>query len=191
MRSKDDGEFAALLTAYRDGDTTVAPALFALVYDDLRELARAYMRHERPDHTLQATALVNELYLRLGQVAPDGWQDRAHFFVVAAQQMRYILVDHARRVRAVRRGGGCIKLSLDELSEAGHPHAGGDLLALDEALRELERHWPRECRVVELRYFAGLTEREAAAVLGLSVSTVKRHWEFARALLLSELRAAG
>lgn len=189
MRSKDDAEFAALLAAYQAGDTTVAPALFALVYNDLRELARHYMRQERVDHTLQATALVHELYLRLCDVPPNGWQSRDHFFVVAAQQMRYILVDHARRVRAARRGGQQIKLSLDEMPEQ-EPLPGDDLLVLDEALRELERHWPRAGRVVELRYFAGLTEREAAAVLGISLTTVKRDWEFARTALLSELSEA-
>jgi RNA polymerase sigma factor (TIGR02999 family) len=157
-----------------------------LVHDELRRLARQYMRRERPDHTLQTTALVNEVYLRMIAVEQVHWQARAHFFAIAARIMRQILVDFARRRRAAHRGGGMQHVALDEAvlpPSVRHP----DLVALDEALKRLESVHPRKSQVVELRYFGGLTLEEAAAVLGVSRDTVKRDWRFAKLWLLREL----
>lgn len=156
------------------------------VYDELRRLAAHYMRQERPDHTLQATALVHELYLRLFQSEPVEWQNRAHFFAVAAQALRRILVNHARDRQAQKRGGKQVRLSLTDVNGLAEP-AEHDLLEIEEALARLEQLDPRAARVVELRFFAGLTEAEAAEALGVSVATLKRDWAFGRAWLLRHL----
>lgn len=179
-------KFKELLAAYHEGDETAAAELFALVYQDLRLIARQLMRRERMDHTLQTTALVHEVYLRLFGEHQVEWQDGEHFFVVVARQMRRILVDHARRVHAKRRAGDQVKLSLEELIE-NPEFLDGQLVRLDEALLDLERAYPRAGQVVELRYFAGLTELETGVALGISVATVKRDWKLAKAWLLSEL----
>src|SRR5436190_5813683 len=167
------------MTKVRDGDESAAAALFDAVYVELRQLARRYIRHERPDHTLQATALVHEAYLRLIGGDPIIWQNRAHFFSVAAQVMRHVLVDHARRRRAAKRacsGGSC---SLDAaLNVAVRQNV--DLEALDDALGRLAALDPEQSRVVELRYFGGLTIPEIAQVLDVAESTVSRRWKTAK-----------
>jgi RNA polymerase sigma factor (TIGR02999 family) len=178
-----------LLLAWGRGDAGAFDRLVPLVHDELRRLARQYMRRERPDHTLQATALVNEVYLRMIAVSRVQWQNRAHFFAIAARVMRQTLVDFARSRRAAQRGGvGQQQVALDEAlvpSSVRHP----DLVALDEALKRLELVHPRKSQVVELRYFAGMKLEEAADVLGVSRDTVKRDWRFAKLWLLRELDA--
>jgi RNA polymerase sigma-70 factor (ECF subfamily) len=175
-----------LLTDWRSGDRAALDEIIARVYPDLRRLAAHYMREERAGHTLQPTALVNELYLRLFAGEAVEWQNRAHFFAVAAQQLRRLLMDHARALHAERRGGNQIKLSLDDV-EGWVGNREEHLIELDRALDKLERLEPRCARVIELRFFAGLTETEAAEVLGISVATLKRDWTFARAWLIREL----
>ena len=187
MPLAESGEFTRLLTAYRNGDAAAGAELFSLVYQELRQLARQYMRHERADHTLQPTALVHEAYLRLFGEGAIEYQNRGHFFLIAARQMRRILVDHARAQHAARRAGGLLKVPLEELRET--PQAiPQDLAALDEALTDLERLHQRTSQVVELRFFGGLTEEETARVLGLSVATVKRDWEFAKLWLYDQVQ---
>jgi RNA polymerase sigma-70 factor (ECF subfamily) len=175
-----------LLENWRAGDQQAAERLMATVYDELRRLAAYYMRQERPDHTLQATALVHELYLKLFQSEPIEWQNRAHFFAVAAQALRRILVNHARDRQAQKRGGKQVRLSLTDVNGLATP-AEHDLLEIEEALVKLEQLDPRAARVVELRFFAGLTEVEAAEALGISQATLKRDWSFGRAWLLRHL----
>ena len=156
------------------------------LYPELRRLAARYMQSERPDHTLQPTALVNELYVRLMSDQPVDWQDRAHFFAFAARKLRHILVDHARRARLRER----IMLSLGP-AEGGSGAAEADLLALDQAMQRLEEAHGRSCRVLELRFFAGLTDAESAEVLGVSVPTVRRDFRYARAWLAAHLNPPG
>jgi RNA polymerase sigma factor (TIGR02999 family) len=170
----------------RRGDRHAEARLMSLVYAELRRRAGRYMRRERPDHTLQPSALVHETYLRLLQKDRIEWQSRAHFYAVAAGEMRRILVDHARNRAADKRGGHLEKLSLDATAEYGaSPPA--ELVMLDDALRELEKWAPRQARVVEMLFFGGLTEAEVAEVLGISVRTVKRDWSAARAWLHSQM----
>jgi RNA polymerase sigma factor (TIGR02999 family) len=180
------GEITQLLIQVTQGNQEAESRLIPLVYGELRRLARRYMRNERPDHTLQATALVHEAYLRLAGQKDISWQNRAHFFGVAANVMRRILVDHARAKLAKKRGGSDQKVSLDEAILV-HPESPQQFLALDEALKELAKRDPRQSRIVELRFFGGLSEEEAAEVLGISVRTVKRDWNVARAWLYKEL----
>jgi RNA polymerase sigma factor (TIGR02999 family) len=178
------------LSAWRNGNQEALAHLLPLVYDELRRLAQRYLQRERPDHTLQATALVHEAYLRLVDQRQAQWQNRAHFFGLAAQMMRRILVDHARRQHAAKRGGAEPKLSLDEavwVSAAPAP----DLTALDDALTRLAGLDPQHSRLVELRFFGGLTIEETAEVLGVSPATVKRDWSMAKAWLYRELRMRG
>jgi RNA polymerase sigma factor (TIGR02999 family) len=177
----------ALLLAWSRGDTEAFDELVPLVHAELRRLARRYMSHERPGHTLQATALVNEAYLRLIEVKHVRWQNRAHFFAMSARVMRRILVDSARARGNDKRGGGVRKVAFDE-DLMGLPETGADLVALDDALRALESAHPRKSQVVELRYFGGLTVEEAGEALGVSPDTVKRDWRFAKLWLLRELR---
>jgi RNA polymerase sigma factor (TIGR02999 family) len=159
-----------------------------LVYTELRKLAASYLRVERPDHTLQPTALVHEAYLRLVDQRSVNWQNRAHFFGIAAQMMRRILVDHARRRQAAKRDGATYRLyTSEEEATARDP----ELLALDEALSGLEALDARQARIVELRFFGGLTVEETAEVAGVSPATVKREWRTARAWLAREIRPAG
>jgi RNA polymerase sigma factor (TIGR02999 family) len=175
-----------LLRAWGRGEASALDRLVPLVHDELRQLARRYMRRERADHTLQTTALVNEAYLRMIGAGQVDWQGRAHFFAIAARVMRRILVDSARRRRAPQRGGAVSHMPLDEAlipATARQP----DLVALDDALQKLESKYPRKSRVVELRYFGGMKLEEAAAVLGVSRDTVKRDWRFAKMWLLREL----
>jgi RNA polymerase sigma-70 factor, ECF subfamily len=175
-----------LLARWREGDRGALDELMQLVYEELRRMADRYMRDERRGHTLQTSALVNEAYLRLVGHEDIQWQNRAHFFGVAAQAMRRVLVDHARRRGGQKRGGGARKVSLDEAAEAASGQ-GAEIVALDEALQELARLDPRKARIVELRYFGGLAVEETAEVLGVGHATVTRDWNMARAWLLREL----
>lgn len=171
-----------LLIDWGRGNQQALDKLLPLVYDELRRLAASYLRRERPDHTLQPTALVHEAYFRLTDQREVSWQNRAHFFGIAAQAMRRILVDHARSHLYAKRGGGAQKLSLDEAM--GVPDQQGvELTALDEALNKLETIDPRQSRIIELRYFGGLSIEATAEVLGISPATVKREWSMARAWL--------
>lgn len=175
-----------ILSSAAAGDTQAAAELLPLVYHELRNLARAHLARAPSGNTLQPTALVHEAYLRLIGSADPGWNGRGHFFGAAAQAMRQILVDQARRKAADKRGGGQRRVGLDE-AELPIAPPSDDLLALDEALRELEQADPRKGRIVALRYFAGLTAAETAEALGLSVPTVDREWRFARSLLHARL----
>lgn len=182
-----DTDVSALLRAWSDGDQGALQALTPLVYQELHRLARHYMRRERSGHSLQATALVNEAYMRLADYARMQWKDRAHFFAVSAQVMRRILVDHARR-RNVKRGRGVQHVSLDDVAVvAPGDEAGTDLVALDEALVGLTGIDPRKAQVVELRFFGGLTVEEIGEVLNVSAGTIKRDWRAAKAWLYQEL----
>jgi RNA polymerase sigma factor (TIGR02999 family) len=176
-----------LLAELQSGQEGAAEALVPLVYAELHALAVHFMRGERDDHTLQPTVLVHDAYLRLVGQRDTSWQSRSHFFGIAAQAMRRILVDHARRTRASKRDGG-ERVTLDE-SVADRSGRTVDLIALDDALARLAALDPRQARVVELRYFSGLDIEQTAAVLGVSPATVKRDWTFARAFLQRELDA--
>lgn len=179
----------SLLVRWRAGDEQARDRIVEATYEELRRMAGRQMRQERRDHTLDPSALVNELYLRLCASESVDWQNRAHFFAVAAQQLRRILVNHARDRHAQKRGGSCIKLSLSHANAiAGERQE--DLLEVDEALQRLEVLDARAGRVVELRFFGGLSERETADVLGISIATLKRDWNFARVWLLRELRSS-
>jgi RNA polymerase sigma factor (TIGR02999 family) len=181
----EGGEVTQLLHAMRAGDEAAAGNLLPLVYDELHRLARAYMRRERPDHTLQATALINEAYLKLMHDEVD-WSSRAHFIGVAANVMRRVLVDYARAHKAQHRGGDMQRVELyDDLAIS--PERLEEVTAVDEALKGLARISPRQARVVELRYFGGLSIEEAASVLGIAPRSVKRDWALARIWLFQEL----
>lgn len=175
-----------LLSAWQAGDEEALERLLPLVYDDLRRIADRRLAGERAGHTLQATALVHEAYLRLVDHDRIQWQGRAHFLALAATTMRRILVDHARKQRAAKRGGDAVTLTLDE-DLAGGREPEVDLVALDQALERLAAEEPRQARVVELRFFGGLTVRETAEVLDVSPATVKLDWSVARAWLFREL----
>ena len=182
-----DSNVSTLLRAWTNGDQGAIHALTPIVYDELHRLARRYMRGETRNHSLQATALVNEAYLRLADYTRMQWQDRAHFFAVSAQVMRRILVEHARRHNQ-KRGGGIQHVSLDEALMVGGGRAGDiDLVALDNALIALARIDPRKEQIVEMRFFGGQTVEEIAQVLKLSTGTVKRDWRAAKAWLYREL----
>ena len=178
----DNPDVTGLLHRWQAGDSAALTELVELVHTELRRVARRQMRGERPDHTLQTSALINEAYLRLIDQRRVNWNNRAHFFAVAAQLMRRILVDHARSRGYLKRGGGAIKVPLDEAA-AVEPARPPDLIALDDALTRLAGEDPRKARVVELRYFAGLTVEEIAQVLQVAPVTVMRDWSFARAWL--------
>lgn len=175
-----------LLVDWSNGDQRALNSLLPLVYDELHRLAEHYMRRERFDHTLQPTALVNEAYLRLVDQTRVRWRNRAHFMGVAAQLMRRVTVKHAERHRAAKRGGGVLKVPFDEAASAGTA-SDEDVIAVDEALVRLKALDPRQSRVVELRFFGGLTGKEMAEVLGVSPATIDREWRMARAWLHREL----
>jgi RNA polymerase sigma factor (TIGR02999 family) len=179
-----------LLHDWSEGDEGAAERLMPLVYDELRRLARNYLRRERPDHTLQPTALVNEAYLKLVDQSRVNWQNRHHFYGIAAQMMRRVLVDHAREHAAEKRGGPRRKVSLDEANIPTGERAA-DLVALDEALQKLSEVFPRKGRVVELRFFGGFSVEESAEILGVSDKTVMREWESAKLWLYRELDSEG
>jgi RNA polymerase sigma-70 factor (ECF subfamily) len=173
---------------WRQGDEGARDELIAVVQPHLRQIAARYLHRERVDHTLEANALVNELWVRLMGAEPIAFNDRAHFFAVAAQMMRRILIDHARARVTAKRGGEQWRVSLTGVQGWNPVGQSEDLLALDEALSKLEKADPRAARVVELRFFGGLTEDEVAEVVGVSTITVKRDWKAARAWLISRLR---
>ena len=175
-------EVSQLLRAWGDGNLQAREDLIPLVYRELRRRAGAYLRQERPDHTLQATALVHEAYVRLVGQDRVAWQNRAHFFGIASQLMRRILVDHARRHHAAKRPGAAVKVTLDDRIGTAEPPEC-ELLLLDEALTELAALEPRQAQIVELRYFGGLSEQETGAVMSLSRATVTREWQTARTWL--------
>ena len=179
------GDVSTLLRAWSGGDQKALDRLTPIVYQELHSLARRYMRRERPGHSLQTTALVNEAYMRLADYKRMQWQDRAHFFAVSSQVMRRILVEHARR-QNLKRGGGVKHVSLEEAAVVGGDQ-DMDMEALDHALNSLARIDPRKVRVVEMRFFGGLSVEETAEVLKISTITVKRDWRSARAWLYREL----
>ena len=175
-----------LLKEWRDGDETALDRLLPLVYEELRRLAHHYMRRERPGHTLQTTALVNEVYLRLVDHKSMRWQNRAHFYAVAAQAMRRILIDHARSRNYLKRGGDVKMIQLEEAATVVQKQAA-DLIALDDALSELAAIDPRKSKIVEMRYFGGMSVEETAEALDVSPVTVMRDWSTAKAWLLRAL----
>jgi RNA polymerase sigma factor (TIGR02999 family) len=180
-------QITALLEQWGRGDQQALEQLTPLVYSELHRLASQYLRRERLDHTLQSTALVNEAYLKLAGQHSMRWQNRAHFFGIAAQLIRRILVDYARSRYAEKRGSSAPKLSLEEITESP-PVRDLDLIALDDALEDLAKIDARQSRVVELRFFAGLSVEETAEILQLSPATVKREWTAAKAWLFRQLR---
>lgn len=187
MSAPVETEISQLLIEWGRGDQEALDRLMPLVYDELRRLATRHLRRERPDHTLQTTALVHEAYLALVGQRQANWQNRAQFFAIAAQLMRRILVDYARSHRAAKRGGDYLKLSLDEAA-ALPDEKSAELLALDEALDRLAAVDPQQSRVVELRVFGGLSVEETAAALDISPRTVKREWSMAKAWLHQQLK---
>jgi RNA polymerase sigma factor (TIGR02999 family) len=182
----DRSPVTELLVRWRSGDAQALESLIPLVYEELRSLAHHYVRQERPDHTLQSTALVHEAYVRLVGHSPPALENRSHFFGVAARLMREILVEHARAQRAAKRGGGVTILTLDESLQIPQP-IDVDVLELDDALKELARLDERQSRIVELRFFTGLSIEETSDLMGISPATVSREWMTARAWLFQEM----
>ncbi len=185
MVDKPSGDVTQLLIDWSQGREDAVEELMPVVYNELHRLASAYMRRERPDHTLQTTGLVHEAYVRLVDQSRVEWKNRAHFFGIAAQMMRRILVDHARKHQADKRGGGEAPLSLIESLIADEPDV--DVVALDRALKDLEELDERQAQIVELRYFVGLTVEEIAELMEISPSTVKREWRTAKVWLQREI----
>lgn len=190
MMTSEKPEVTQLLLAWSNGDEGALAALAPLVQQELHKLARRYLSHERPGHTLQPSDLVNEAYLRLIDNQNVQWQSRAHFFGIAAQVMRRILVDHARRRNELKRGGGAVQVSLTAVEQMG-TESETDVLALDEALHRLASFDPRKSQIVELRFFGGLSESETAEVLKISLRTIQREWNLARAWLYQQLSLEG
>jgi RNA polymerase sigma factor (TIGR02999 family) len=186
MDSQSRAELTQVLDAIDDGDNAAADRLMPLVYDDMRALAADYMKRETPGHTLQPTALVNEAFLKLVDQSRVEWAGRSHFFAVGAEIMRRILVDHARAKKRVKRGGDRERLELTEDCQVS-PSPSVDLLAIDEALAKLAKRDARQAKIVELRFFGGLTVEEVAGVLGMSKRTVEAEWTMIRAWLRREL----
>jgi RNA polymerase sigma factor (TIGR02999 family) len=184
--TQDSHEVTQLLIQWSNGDKAALDKLMPLIYAELRQLARHYMKSERSGHTLQTTALVNEAYLRLINRKQVHWQNRSHFFAIAAQLMRSILVDHARSHAYAKRGGGARKIALDDAMVVSQQRAT-EVVALDDALKRLAEIDPQQSRIVELRFFGGLTIEETAEVLRLSPATIKREWGTAKAWLYHEL----
>jgi RNA polymerase sigma factor (TIGR02999 family) len=175
-----------LLVAWSNGDERAFEALAPLVYQELHRLAKGYMKKERPDHTLQTTALIHEAWMRLVDARSLDWKNRAHFFAISARLMRRILVDHARARNVVKRGGEAQRVPVEDAALFG-PERTPDLVALDDALQALAAFDPRKSEVIELRFFGGLSVEETAQVLGVSADTVLRDWRLARSWLLKEL----
>jgi RNA polymerase sigma factor (TIGR02999 family) len=196
MNNKPAGEVTQLLMRWRAGDEAALTALLPLVYEELRSLARRHMRHERDSHTLQRTALVHEAFLRIVDQKEIDWESRAQFYGIASQMMRRVLVDHARRRSAAKRGDGAPHVDLDAvLQDEGDDlplpaqETAIDFAAIDDALKRLEALDPQQGRLVELRFFGGLSIKETADVIGVSPATVKREWAIARAWLQREIMA--
>jgi len=189
MNAPSPQEVTQLLAHWSQGDDNALAELTPLVYEELRRLAHHFMEGQRPDHTLQTTALVNEAYLRLADQTNPSWQNRAHFFAVAARAMRQILVNYAESHRSQKRGGGALKVELDEVALVS-PEESKEIVNLHEALERLATLDSRKAQVVELKYFGGLNYDEMAEVLKISRVTVRRDWEFAKAWLYAELRYA-
>lgn len=187
LRHKDP-QITQLLVEWRNGDQTALDRLVPAVYGELRRIAGNFMRRQRPGITLQASALVNEAFLRLVDSDQVNWQGRTHFFAVSAQLMRRVLVDAARRRNSQKRGGDRMRITLDDRAQVSDDD-DTDLVALDEALTRLAQLNPRHSRIVELRYFGGLTEEQVAEALKISARTVRRDWSVARAWLYRELRS--
>jgi RNA polymerase sigma factor (TIGR02999 family) len=187
METSPQNEITERLIAWSHGDESALDQLIPAVYQELRRMADRYLRREDPGHTLQTTALVHEAYLKLVDQTRVNWQNRAHFFGVAAQMMRRVLVDHAKSKHRDKRGGEAPKLSLDEVLDLTEERAA-DLIALDDALGQLATIDERKCHVVELRYFGGLSVEETATALGVSPQTVLRDWNLAKAWLYQELK---
>lgn len=187
MKQPESHDITQLLLDWREGNKCALDDLMPLVYDELRRLAQFYMRGQKAEHTLQTTALVNEVYLKLVDSSRVRWKDRTHFFAVSAQLMRRILVDSARSRNSKKRGGEIQKVELDDEAVAIVTEDKIDLIALDEALKELAELSPRQSKVVELRYFGGLNEAEIADALDISTRTVKRDWSVARAWLFRRM----
>jgi RNA polymerase sigma factor (TIGR02999 family) len=188
MTASDDSDVTGLLIAWSNGSAEALDRLLPLVYDQCRRLAAQQLRGEHPEHTLDPTALVHELYLKLIDQRRASWENRAQFFGVVAQMMRRILVDYARARRAEKRGGGTVMVSLDGIAETSQDSRIADVLAIDEALEGLAAHDADQVRIIELRFFAGLSVEETARVLGRSPRTIKREWRLAKAWLYRELR---
>jgi RNA polymerase sigma factor (TIGR02999 family) len=186
MAGQAEGMVTRMLRAASEGDSKASADLLPLVYDELRRLARSQMAKTPPGNTLQPTALVHEAYMRLVGSDEPGWDNRGHFFAAAAKAMRQILVEQARRKGSQKRGGGRKRVDVDDVEPVIDPPSA-DMLALHEALEQLEQVDPRQGEIVMLRYFAGLTTEEAAAALGISTRTVEREWRFARSYLSSQL----
>ncbi len=180
-------DITAVLLQTTAGSPEAADQLFTLLYDELRERATALLRREKPGHTLRSTDLVHEAYLRLADQSRCQWQDRAHFIAIASRAMRRILVDHARRRGSQKRGAGAEKISLDDGLIIGTEESDEMLRSLEDALGKLAEHHPKEARVVEMRYFGGLTFEECAVVLGVTSRTVSRYWGFAQTWLFREM----
>jgi RNA polymerase sigma factor (TIGR02999 family) len=183
----ESAEVTGLLKAWSSGDQAALDRLASVVYEELRRMARRYMKNERPGNTLQTTALVNEVYLRLVDVKSVDWQHRAQFFAISAQMMRRVLVDAARARKSRKRGGGAVKVNIDDTAVLS-PEPDASIVALDEALKAFSQIAPRQAKVVELRYFGGLSEEEIAEILKTSARTVRRDWDFAKSWLMRELR---
>ncbi len=188
MNFPAEPQITQLLKQWQEGDSEALETLMPLVYSELKRLAGSYLRRERPDHTLQSAALVNEAYLRLVDQNQTHWQNKAHFFGIAAQMMRRILADHARGHNADKRGGGLPALELDEAMVQAQSR-NVDLLGLEQALQKLEKLDAQQGKIVELRFFSGLSIEDTANVLGISPATVKRDWTVARAWLFREMSA--
>lgn len=186
MEQHPPSEVSLLLQGWRNGDRQALDALLPLVYKELRRLAHFQLQKERPDHTLQSAALVHEAYLRLIGLNTPQWESRTHFFAIAAQLMRQILVDYARRHKASKRGGSVCKLSLED-AKAASRRSDVDVVALDDALNTLAKIDPRQCRIVELRFFAGLSLQEISEAMEIAPATVQRDWTTARAWLHREI----
>jgi RNA polymerase sigma factor (TIGR02999 family) len=186
VSAKSPEDVTALLLKWTQGDEAALEQLMPLVYEELRRMARQYLRRERTGHTMQTTTLVHEAYLRLVDAGRVPWQDRGHFFAIAARLMRRVLVDDARKRNYQKRGAGLTRISLDEAMVLT-PERDAEVIALDEALDRLTQFAPRKCEVVELRFFAGLSIEETAAALRVSTDTVKREWRTAKLWLLHEL----
>lgn len=186
MPNEKAHEVTEILQQWRAGDDGAAERLFPLIYDELKRQARNFLRHERADHTLQPTALVHEAYLKMIKQSSVAAENRQHFFAIASRVMRQILVDHARRHNAEKRGGAAERFSIENMDILPEQSAA-DLLDLDEALQKLEKFDNRKCRVVDMRFFGGLKEKEIAEVIGVTEKTVRRDWHFAKLWLYREL----